>query len=152
MITNEINNWDALTSQIEKSRSIVLSTHINADGDGVEAGEDCDDNNANAFPGAEETCDGVDNDCDGETDEDDATDAATWYIDYDDDGYGSDSFTMVACEQPDGRLVQVRSVPIFGPTRRARLQWLEMRVSKKDCKSKKDGRCKRGQTRHGRGK
>ena len=35
MTTNEINNWDALTSQIEQSQSILLSTHINADGDGI---------------------------------------------------------------------------------------------------------------------
>jgi hypothetical protein len=40
------------------------------DGDGwtIEEG-DCDDNNWWAFPGAEEYCDGVDNDCDGNTDE-----------------------------------------------------------------------------------
>ena len=75
---------------------------IDADGDGVEAGEDCDDTNASVFPGADELCDGVDNDCDGDTDEDDATDAATWYIDYDEDGHGTDAFTLVACNQPDG--------------------------------------------------
>ena len=31
---------------------------------------DCDDANSNNFPGAEELCDNMDNDCDGETDED----------------------------------------------------------------------------------
>lgn len=29
------NNWDALTAQIEQSKSILLSTHINGDGDGI---------------------------------------------------------------------------------------------------------------------
>ncbi len=74
---------------------------VDVDGDGVEAGEDCNDADASVFPGAEELCDGVDNDCDGDTDEDDATDATTWYIDYDGDGHGSDAFTMEACNQPD---------------------------------------------------
>ena len=35
MTTNVKKNWDALTSQIEQSKSILLSTHINADGDGI---------------------------------------------------------------------------------------------------------------------
>ena len=35
MTRNEKNNWDALTSQINQSKSIVLSTHVNADGDGI---------------------------------------------------------------------------------------------------------------------
>ncbi len=40
------------------------------DGDGSCAGDDCDDNDASAFPGATEVCgDNVDNDCDGAVDE-----------------------------------------------------------------------------------
>ena len=35
MTKNKISNWDALTSQIDQSHSILLSTHINADGDGI---------------------------------------------------------------------------------------------------------------------
>ena len=35
------------------------------DGDGVNAGPDCDDLNPAAFPGNPEVCDGFDNDCDG---------------------------------------------------------------------------------------
>ncbi len=40
-----------------------------ADGDGYDAGEDCDDSDASVNPGAEEACDDVDNDCDGAIDE-----------------------------------------------------------------------------------
>ncbi|MBU1132390.1 putative metal-binding motif-containing protein [Patescibacteria group bacterium] len=49
----------------------VESTDSDGDGSGIEEG-DCDDNNARIFPGAEEVCDGLDNDCDG------AVDVGSW--------------------------------------------------------------------------
>ncbi len=39
------------------------------DKDGTCSGLDCDDSSAAVYPGHEELCDGLDNDCDGETDE-----------------------------------------------------------------------------------
>lgn len=43
--------------------------YVDADRDGYNAGEDCDDNDYRVYPGADEICDGKDNDCNDETDE-----------------------------------------------------------------------------------
>ncbi|MBN2800932.1 MAG: hypothetical protein JXX28_17475, partial [Deltaproteobacteria bacterium] len=63
-------------------------------------GTDCDDASADRFPGNQEVCDGLDNDCDG-TPDDNAADAGTWYTDVDDDGYGLDGTAVRACAQPE---------------------------------------------------
>ncbi|MCK6501885.1 hypothetical protein L6R53_00530 [Myxococcota bacterium] len=63
---------------------------------------DCNDGDITAYPGASEVCDGVDNDCDDQTDEGTALDAASWYRDGDGDGYGSELATVTACDQPEG--------------------------------------------------
>jgi len=76
-----------------------------ADSDGVDGaqcgGLDCDDDNPARHHGAEELCNGIDEDCDEFVDEN-AADASTWYTDTDDDGYGSDSSARRACDQPAG--------------------------------------------------
>ncbi len=43
---------------------------VDDDGDGYTSDVDCDDHNYQVWPGAPELCDGLDNDCDGSTDED----------------------------------------------------------------------------------
>jgi len=65
---------------------------------------DCDDGDASAWPGAPEVCDGDDEDCDTLVDDDDPdlTDATTWYLDVDGDGFGQSAFTVEACEAPSG--------------------------------------------------
>ena len=63
---------------------------------------DCDDRSAEIFPGADELCNGEDDDCDDEVDEDDAVDASSWWLDADGDGYGVPSSSTRACEAPDG--------------------------------------------------
>jgi hypothetical protein len=67
-------------------------------------GSDCDDGDAAVFPGAAELCDGADQDCDGEVD-DDAIDALTWWPDVDEDGYGDEAaLTVTACLAPIGHV------------------------------------------------
>jgi hypothetical protein len=68
----------------------------------AELGGDCDDTSFETYPGAPEFCNGVDDNCDGRTDEDDARDALTWHLDGDGDGYGVSASTTTACEQPSG--------------------------------------------------
>ncbi|MCB9762488.1 MAG: putative metal-binding motif-containing protein [Alphaproteobacteria bacterium] len=75
---------------------------VDADGDGVPEDQDCDDNNPDVFPGNDERCDDLDNDCDGEVDEPDAVDAITLYGDEDADGYGDPAQAVTSCEHPAG--------------------------------------------------
>ena len=58
---------------------------------------DCDDGEATTFPGAEELCDEVDNDCDLAIDE---TAGAVFYPDLDGDGYGDEGAATWSCEDP----------------------------------------------------
>jgi Putative metal-binding motif len=59
---------------------------------------DCDDQQGASYPGNPELCDGLDNDCDGSTDEEVGP---LWYPDADADGYGSGT-PIQACEAPAG--------------------------------------------------
>jgi hypothetical protein len=67
--------------------------------DGVDNDGDCNDFDPSAFPGADERCDLVDNDCDGETDE---GLGSTFYADADGDGHGVPGDTTTACFVPEG--------------------------------------------------
>lgn len=67
----------------------------------VNDADDCDDGDKAVFPGATETCNSVDDDCDGSIDED-AVDRGTWYQDVDSDGYGDTSTVTIACDAPKG--------------------------------------------------
>lgn len=60
---------------------------------------DCDDTNDAIYPGADEICDGIDNNCDGESDD---GVGITYYPDSDGDGYGVPGVTIEACEPPLG--------------------------------------------------
>ncbi|MBK8705730.1 MAG: putative metal-binding motif-containing protein [Saprospiraceae bacterium] len=105
------NNCDGMTDE-----GVLTTYYLDSDSDGyytgspviacsppspayvtvVTGGGDCNDNNFNIKPSATEVCDGVDNDCDGMTDE---GVFLTFYLDADGDGYYTGS-PVVACSAP----------------------------------------------------
>ncbi len=66
-----------------------------ADNDGFYSFEDCDDNNANIYPGNTEVCDGLDNNCNGLAD--DELPKNTYYRDADEDGFGDAQLPVDTC-------------------------------------------------------
>ena len=69
------------------------------DGDGFWSDSDCDDGDPDVYPDADELCNEIDDDCDGEVDEGAMT---VFYADADGDGYGDASSTTEACDVPSG--------------------------------------------------
>lgn len=111
-ICDELDN----NCNAEIDEGVTLTLFADADGDGfgdsdspiaacaagpgvVEDATDCDDSSATNFPNAVELCDGRDNDCDGENDEDLRV---VFYIDSDGDGFGNLNGPLSACEAPEG--------------------------------------------------
>jgi hypothetical protein len=109
------NNCDGVID--EAAATDAHTYHMDLDGDGfgsatnmvksctqparaVVDGTDCDDTRSDIHPGATETCDGVDNNCDGHVDEATAANAPSWFFDGDRDGYGNPLSTVKACAQP----------------------------------------------------
>ncbi len=67
----------------------------------VADGGDCDDFLDTINPGRTETCNTIDDNCDGVVDEPTASDAEIWYVDADGDGYGAGD-AITACELAGG--------------------------------------------------
>jgi len=113
---NDGYNDDVDCAPFDPTKWQLRSGYIDGDGDGYGTGSpvlvcrgaslpagyasvdgDCDDSNSNVYPGAPEVCDGIDNDCDGEIDEEGATACTTYYYDFDNDGYGVTSNNKCLC-------------------------------------------------------
>jgi len=61
---------------------------------------DCDDTNAAINPGAMESCNGTDENCNGQIDE--GLPVTLYYQDNDGDGYGNSALSLTDCRQPTG--------------------------------------------------
>jgi hypothetical protein len=73
---------------------------VDHDGDGSMAGEDCDDGDPSVFPGAYESCNQRDDDCDDEVDE--GLETYQVWRDADGDGWGDNDNSLQACNVPSG--------------------------------------------------
>ncbi|MCK6521280.1 lamin tail domain-containing protein [Myxococcota bacterium] len=108
-------------AEVDEDALDAETTYADEDGDGygdpeapllaceppagsVENTDDCDDGDAAVNPDGVETCDGRDEDCDGELDEGLTPDATTYYADEDGDGHGDPDNSVSACAAPSGYL------------------------------------------------
>ena len=105
---------DDCDGRVDEDPVDAVTWYLDGDGDGFGAGEgvvacelaggvladgDCDDDDADAWPGADERCNGADDDCDGAVDE---GAGQVWWADADADGYGDASVWAYACTAPEG--------------------------------------------------
>ena len=99
-INPELPNYNDIDQDC--SGSDLTNGDSDGDGDGFTTNQgDCNDDDSAINPDATEICDNKDNDCDGSVDENDASDALTWFQDSDSDTYGG-SISQTACSQPNG--------------------------------------------------
>lgn len=81
---------------------LLTACGVDADGDGYKSNFDCDDASAAVYPYAPETCNGVDDDCDGVSDNLGASGSIEQFRDGDRDGYGDPAASKPSCEVLNG--------------------------------------------------
>ena len=104
----------------EPCEATIVTTFQDSDGDGygsvgsdeetcgipadrsIQAG-DCDDDQADVFPGNIETCDGLDNDCTGVADDD--LPVQTYHPDVDGDGFGDFTAPVDSCMELENHVL-----------------------------------------------
>ncbi len=113
LLEHNATYWRDITSFLDTDNNLVcgntekLSTLIVAypsmpnydiDGDSYNNHDDCNDSNPFINPSSVDVCDGYDNNCDGEIDE---NLKKTFYRDQDGDGYGDSAFSTISCTKPN---------------------------------------------------
>ncbi|MFH2027888.1 MAG: LamG-like jellyroll fold domain-containing protein, partial [Nanoarchaeota archaeon] len=98
-----IYNRTLSADEINSLYSAITIINVDMDNDGYSEDVDCNDYNNAIHPGATESCDSIDNDCDGSIDEGGAiSGCSTFYQDADNDGYGSIAVPICRCVKPSG--------------------------------------------------
>ncbi len=96
---------DGLSDTLSIPVYVLGDARCDVDGDGQYdvacGGVDCDDTDADVFPGADERCNNVDDNCNGMVDEG-AVDAQPFFTDRDGDGFGAPGVALQDCALPDG--------------------------------------------------
>ena len=118
---NMDDDCDGLTDDADPSATGQSTWYADADGDGygnaaitvflcaspsgyVGNDDDCNDGNNAIHPNAAETCNSIDDDCDGLIDNADPSVSGrpVWYADTDNDSYGNPNASLLSCTQPSG--------------------------------------------------
>ena len=115
----DLVDWDCDGETMDPEASDAPTWYADSDDDGqgspavsvvacvapegfVLGSSDCDDLQSWVYAGADERCNGVDDDCDGQVDEGPAIGAPLWFLDADSDGHGVPTPTVSACSAPAG--------------------------------------------------
>jgi len=102
----EVKPGDSTPPPEQEDSGVPPVDEEDLDQDGFSEPEDCDDEDAAVHPGAQEECNQVDDDCDGQVDE---GLAQTWHADQDGDGHGDPDNTAEDCAQPDGHVAPAQA-------------------------------------------
>ena len=85
----ESDHWTNDAETLFQNCATWAAYGADKDGDGYHAEDDCDDNNPNINPSASESCNGIDDNCNGIIDEENANGCTLYYYDFDNDAYGT---------------------------------------------------------------